>query len=198
MILSNQEQGVIQFKSVVHDMQFKITLDPKTLQSLHLNIFPASEQFKNSWSADDLQTLERFVEVKVLCAPYKPNSFNSITRLLNVPYEILKDCIHLMKLELVSNQCLEESITLIIEPIFVTDQVPDRSTKWLVQWNLTIPPGSPLTLLQHGMSSITTITHQMKNTTLLFYVSCILCFTSVKLSNKLYLFLFLLFLVTIY
>jgi len=101
-IIPSQEPGVIQFKSVVHDMQFKITLDPVTMQSLHLNIFPASDQYKNPWTPDDLQTLERFVEVKVLCAPYKPNAFNSITRLLNVPYEVLKDCIHIMKLELVS------------------------------------------------------------------------------------------------
>jgi hypothetical protein len=39
---------------------------------------------------------------QVLCAPYKPNAFNSFTRLLNTPFEVLKDCIQLMKLELVS------------------------------------------------------------------------------------------------
>jgi hypothetical protein len=101
-VIQSQEPGVIQFKSMVHEMQFKITLDPNTMQSLHLSIFPASEHYKNPWLPEDLQTLERFVEVKVLCAPYKPNAFNSITRLLNVPYEVLKDCIHIMKLELVS------------------------------------------------------------------------------------------------
>ena len=107
-VIQSQEPGVIQFKSVHHEMQFKITLDQNTMQSLHFNIFPASEQFKNPWTPEDLQTLEKFLEVKVLCAPYKPNAFNSITRLLNVPFEVLKDCIHLMKLELVSNTILSD------------------------------------------------------------------------------------------
>src|ERR1700691_80214 len=49
----------------------------------------------------------RFISLlKVVCAPYKPNAFLAYNRILNAPLRILKDCIQLMRLEMVSSiQC---------------------------------------------------------------------------------------------
>lgn len=65
IIPSNEPGTSIQFKTSTHDLQFKISIDPLSMQSLHMNIFPASDQNKHQWTQDDLQALERFFEVKV-------------------------------------------------------------------------------------------------------------------------------------
>ena len=55
----------------------------------------------NQWETDELSILERFFEVKVATVPYKANSMTAFCRLLGAPIQILKDCIQIMKLELV-------------------------------------------------------------------------------------------------
>lgn len=78
-MIQTNEPGVTLFKN--ESMHFKLTIHPSTMQvsplfpdvpfthfapqSLHLSITPASEQHRNQWSPDELQTLERFFEVKV-------------------------------------------------------------------------------------------------------------------------------------
>ena len=71
------------------------------LQSLHLKI-TILDQFRNQWAPEELSILAEFIETKVLSAPYKPNSFSSIIRLLSTPIEVIKDGIQLMRMELVS------------------------------------------------------------------------------------------------
>ena len=85
-------------------------------QSLHLKITPLPEF--HHWSREELEVLQQFFETKVkymlsntklahfvvtkvVCAPFKPNGFLAYVRILNAPIKILKDCIQLMRLELV-------------------------------------------------------------------------------------------------
>ncbi|XP_005108274.1 mediator of RNA polymerase II transcription subunit 14 [Aplysia californica] len=111
----SSEPGVTCFK--VESMQFKITLNSTTSQSLHMKITPTPE-YQDKWTAEELQILEKFFDLKAFCPPYKLNALTSIVRIVSAPYLIVKDCIQIMKLEL----------------------MPDRSMKWTVQWCLTIPP----------------------------------------------------------
>jgi mediator of RNA polymerase II transcription subunit 14 len=61
-LIHTPEPGVIQFKN--ENMQFKISLHPLTMQSLHVKIQPLPE-CKVQWSPDELEILERFFESKV-------------------------------------------------------------------------------------------------------------------------------------
>ena len=53
------------------------------------------------WSSEEMQVLDCFFEVKVAGPPYKANALTAFSRLLSAPPRILKDCIQLMRLELV-------------------------------------------------------------------------------------------------
>ncbi|CAG2110071.1 unnamed protein product, partial [Medioppia subpectinata] len=116
-LLATPEPGVIQFKN--ESMFFKISLDPTSMQSMHIKIQPLPEF--NHWTREELELLQQFFETKVVCAPFKPNAFLAYKWILNAPIKILKDCIQLMRLEL----------------------FPDRTLKWSLQWCLTIPPAAP-------------------------------------------------------
>ncbi|XP_013410599.1 mediator of RNA polymerase II transcription subunit 14 [Lingula anatina] len=121
------EPGVVMFKS--DSMQFRVALNPNTQQVLQMKITPSIDQ----WSHDELQVLERFFEVRVTCPPYKLYAVTAFTKLLAAPPRILKDCVQLMRLEL----------------------MPDRSFKWGVHWCLTsaassspIVAGAPAVLIK--------------------------------------------------
>ncbi|XP_025098562.1 mediator of RNA polymerase II transcription subunit 14-like isoform X2 [Pomacea canaliculata] len=128
------EPGVVSFR--VESLQCKISLNPSTHQSLHLKVTPTPD-FQDQWSAEEMQILERFFDLKVVCPPYKVNLLTAFGRLMGAPLRILKDCIQIMRLEL----------------------MPDRSLKWSVQWCLTIPPslhnisppGTPAILVKSKM-----------------------------------------------
>ncbi|KAK7108033.1 mediator of RNA polymerase II transcription subunit 14-like isoform X2 [Littorina saxatilis] len=128
------ELGVVGFK--VESLQCKIALNPNTLQSLHLKVTPTPDHTE-SWTAEEMQILEKFFDLKVACPPYKVNLLTAFGRLMGAPLRILKDCIQIMRLEL----------------------APDRNLKWSVQWCLTIPPslhfisppGTPAILVKNKM-----------------------------------------------
>lgn len=122
------EIGLIHFKS--ETLQCRVTLNTTTLQSLHMKLTPNPE-YKDQWTPEELQVVERYFDQKVVSAPYKPNAILAFGRILSAPIRIFKDCIHLMHLEM----------------------VPDRSLKWAVQWCLTIPPAAPQ-IAPPGMSAI--------------------------------------------
>lgn len=149
-LLTTNEPGILSFKN--ETMQFRITLHHPTMQFLHVNISVA-DHHRNPWSPEELQILERFFESKVLSAPYKPNGFVSITKLLSSPIDVIKDGIQLMRMELVSDDSsfFLPSFLLTL-PVYFAQQ-PDRTLNWSLQWNLTIPP---VTFIQTipGMSAI--------------------------------------------
>lgn len=130
-MVPTQEPGVIQFRT--ETLQYKVSLNPTSLQSLHLKLTPADQ-----WSPEELQVLERYFDTKVASFPYKPNAFMSFTRLMTAPLSILKDFVQLMRLEL----------------------MPDSNMKWSVQLCLTIPPAAP-PIAPPGMSSIVMIRNKV-------------------------------------
>ena len=113
------EPGVVQFKA--ESLQFRCSLNANTLQMLHLKATPTPD-YKDQWTLEELQVLEKYFEVKVAGPPYKPGTMTAFNRLLVAPIRILKDFIQLLRLEI----------------------VPDRTLKWALQWCLTFSPASPL------------------------------------------------------
>eukprot|EP00058_Branchiostoma_floridae_P007849 XP_002593337.1 hypothetical protein BRAFLDRAFT_277116 [Branchiostoma floridae] len=119
-LLQSSEPGVILYH--VESINFRVQLNPSTLQTLHLKATPRPEAME-MWSREELNILESFFDTKVVCPPYKANTLTAFGRLLCAPTAVLRDCIQLMRLEL----------------------FPDQALKWHLQWCLTIPPsGSPL------------------------------------------------------
>jgi len=47
------------------------------------------------------QIIEKFFDTRAAAPPYKPNALSGFGRMLNVPCNVLKDFIQIMKLELV-------------------------------------------------------------------------------------------------
>ncbi|XP_055926040.1 mediator of RNA polymerase II transcription subunit 14-like isoform X1 [Argiope bruennichi] len=133
--MPTNEVGVTLFKA--ETLQCRVSLNPQTLQSLHLKLAPTPE-FKDQWTQDELQVIERYFDAKVVSIPYKPNALLAFGRILNAPLRIFKDCIHIMHLEM----------------------VPDRSLKWAIQWCLTIPPAAPQ-IAPPGMSAIVMVKDRM-------------------------------------
>ncbi|XP_046582734.1 mediator of RNA polymerase II transcription subunit 14-like isoform X2 [Haliotis rubra] len=111
------EPGVNVFKG--ESLQYKVSMNQANLQTLQMKAFP-TQDCKDPWAPEELQILEKFFELKVAGPPYKINALTAFSRLLGAPTLILKDCIQIMRMEL----------------------MPDRNLKWSVQWCLTIPPGT--------------------------------------------------------
>lgn len=82
-----------------------------------------------------LQILEKFFDTRAAAPPYKPNALNGFGKMLNLPFNILKDFIQIMKLELVPSL------------------VQQQQLKWSVQWCLRVPP-SALPLIPIGTASV--------------------------------------------
>lgn len=62
-------------------------------------------EYQDKWSAEEVQILEKFFDLKVFCPPYKLNALTAMGRIISAPYRIVKDCIQIMKLELVCTCC---------------------------------------------------------------------------------------------
>jgi hypothetical protein len=62
------------------------------------------------------QIIEKFFDTRVAAPPYKPNAVSGFGKMLNVPYNVLKDFVQIMKLELVSEY---KDSTLKMETVFV-------------------------------------------------------------------------------
>lgn len=119
--LQQSEPGVVMFK-LDCGLQFRVSINPATMQSLHLKV--ASLQTTDyasagqcQWDSEELMLIERFFEAKVSCFPYKSNTLMAFIQLVKAPWRILKDFIQIMKMEL----------------------MPDRSLRWSLQWCLTVP-----------------------------------------------------------
>lgn len=143
--IPNTEPGVIHFK-VAEVLQCRIGLNPQHLQSLHLKITPLSDN-KDVWTSEELQVLEKFFDTRTATPPYKPTSMFTFCTMLNVPCNVLKDFIQIMKLELMPGL------------------VQQQGMKWSVQWMLRIPP-SAQPIVPTGMSGVL-----VYRTKILFFVS---------------------------
>lgn len=91
------EPGVVHFKA--DTLQCRLGLDPQHLQSLHIKI----NAEKDSWTPEELQILEKFFDMRAGAPPFKPNALCCFGRMLSIPYNVLKDFVQIMKLELVSD-----------------------------------------------------------------------------------------------
>uniref|UniRef100_A0A1B6LA62 Mediator of RNA polymerase II transcription subunit 14 n=1 Tax=Graphocephala atropunctata TaxID=36148 RepID=A0A1B6LA62_9HEMI len=120
--VTTTEPGVVHFK--VETLQCRVGLNTQHLQSLHIKITTAPEH-KDSWSMEEIQVLEKFFDMRVSAPPFKPNALCCFGRMLSVQFNLLKDFVQIMKLELVPGL------------------VQQQGLKWTVQWCLRIPPSAP-------------------------------------------------------
>nr|XP_024219259.1 mediator of RNA polymerase II transcription subunit 14 [Halyomorpha halys] len=119
--IPTNEPGVVHFK--VETLQCRVGLNSQHLESLHINITPLPEH-KDTWSPEELQVLETFFETKAAAPPYKHTALSGFGKMLNVPQNVLKDFIQIMKLELYPGLIQQQQL------------------KWSVQWCLRIPPAA--------------------------------------------------------
>ncbi|KAM9319514.1 mediator of RNA polymerase II transcription subunit 14 [Gastrophryne carolinensis] len=117
-LINSNEPGVIMFKTDV--LKCRVALNPTTNQTLQLKVTPENA---GQWKPEELQVLEKFFETRVAGPPFKANTLIAFTKLLGAPAHILRDCVHIMKLELFPDQTAQ--------------------LKWNVQFCLTIPPSAP-------------------------------------------------------
>jgi len=99
--MPNPEPGVVHLKT--DTLQCRVFQNTTHLQSLHLKLAPLNEHDETSWSQEEFQVMEKFFEVKVVCPPFKPQALLAYARMLSVPYNVLKDFVQIMRLELVSS-----------------------------------------------------------------------------------------------
>ncbi|XP_053165860.1 mediator of RNA polymerase II transcription subunit 14 isoform X3 [Hemicordylus capensis] len=117
-LINSNEPGVIMFKTDA--LKCRVALNPKTNQTLQLKVVPENA---GQWKQEELPVLEKFFETRVAGPPFKANTLIAFTKLLGAPTHILRDCVHIMKLELFPDQASQ--------------------MKWNVQFCLTIPPSAP-------------------------------------------------------
>ncbi|CAH0553803.1 unnamed protein product [Brassicogethes aeneus] len=139
-VIPNSEPGVIHFK-VAETFQCRIGLNPQHLQSLHLKITPMADH-KDVWSPEELQILEKFFDTRAATPPYKPMSMFTFCNMLNVPVNVLKDFVQIMRLELMSGLAQQQGM------------------KWSVQWMLRIPP-SATPIVPTGMTGVLAIRNKI-------------------------------------
>lgn len=115
--LRSTDPNITSFK--VETLQFHVTFS-NNLQSLHMNVQPVPEH-RDQWSVEVLNIIQQYFDSKVACPPYKVNALRAFCRILDTPIRILKDCVQMMRLELMG---------------------PNQSgnMKWSMQWCLTVPP----------------------------------------------------------
>ncbi|KAJ6633734.1 Mediator of RNA polymerase II transcription subunit 14 [Pseudolycoriella hygida] len=123
--ITSTEPGVVLFK--VDGLQGQVFLDPAHMQSLHIKVTQVPPTVPDGkppyqWNLDDLQIIEQFFETRVAAPPYRPNALSGFTRMLNVPSQVLKDFIQIIRVEL----------------------MPDilQGLKWHVQFCLRVPPSA--------------------------------------------------------
>lgn len=83
--------------------------------------------------------------MRVAAPPYRSAALNGFTRMLNVPPQVLKDCIKIMRLELFPEVAMGQA-------------------KWNVQFCLRVPP--PPSIIPIGMPAVVVVRSKV-----LFYVS---------------------------
>ncbi|XP_043274195.1 mediator of RNA polymerase II transcription subunit 14 isoform X2 [Venturia canescens] len=130
--MNSTEPGMVHFK--VETLQCRVGLNPQHLQSLHIKVQPLPEH-SDQWTLEELQVIEKFFDTRAAAPPYKPNTLSGFGRMLNVPFNVLKDFVQIMKLELVPGL------------------VQQQQLKWSVQWCLRIPP-SATPIVPTGMAAV--------------------------------------------
>lgn len=130
--IPSTEPGVVNFK--VESLQCRVGLNPQHLQSLHIKVSPLPDN-KEQWTGEEMQIIEKFFDTRAAAPPYKPNALSGFGRMLNVPCNVLKDFIQIMKLELIPGL------------------VQQQQMKWAVQWSLRIPP-SATPIVPTGMAAV--------------------------------------------
>jgi len=82
------------------------------------------------------QIIEKFFDTRAAAPPYKPNALSGFGRMLNVPCNVLKDFIQIMKLELVG-ECM--GCVLILNLIFIVKLFAFIVVQWkfLFLWDIT-------------------------------------------------------------
>lgn len=148
-VIPTTELGVIHFK-VGEGLQCRVGLNPQHLQSLHLKITPSPEH-KDTWSAEELQILEKFFDTRAAIPPYKPNSIFGFCCLLSAPVNVLRDIIQILKLDLIPELCQQQGM------------------KWSVQWALRVPPSA------HPIVPIGVAAPLVNRAKILFFVSMLKC-----------------------
>lgn len=126
------EPGVVHFK--VETLQCRVGLNTQHLQSLHIKVTCLPEH-KDQWTLEELQIIEKFFDTRASAPPFKPNALCGFGRMLNVPYNVLKDFVQIMKLELMPSL------------------IQQHQLKWAVQWCLRIPP-SATPIVPTGMAAV--------------------------------------------
>lgn len=119
--INSNEPGVTHFK--VETLQFRVFLNSQNMQSLHIKIQPIPEH-QQKWIPDEIQCLEKFFDTRILAAPYKPNTLQAFVNILNLPLNVLKDFIQIMKLDMIPGLAQQHQL------------------KWSVQWCLRVPPSA--------------------------------------------------------
>ncbi|XP_065086369.1 mediator of RNA polymerase II transcription subunit 14 [Ochlerotatus camptorhynchus] len=146
--ITSNEPGVVLFKA--DNLQYQVFLNPNHMQSLHMKISQApmaptmDGKPPYQWSPDDLQILEQFFDQRVAAPPYRPAVVTSFTRMLNLPSQVMKDFIQIMRMDL----------------------IPDlgQGNKWNVQFILRMPPsGTPIV----PVGTTTILSHRQK---ILFFI----------------------------
>lgn len=122
------------------------------MQSLHIKVAQVQPNGPSpdgkpiyQWSPDDLLVIEQFFEYKVVTAPYRPQALTGFGRLLNLPPQVLKDFIQIIRLELRTDM--------------------SQGLKWNVQLCMRVPP-SATPIVPVGQAAILFV-----RTKILFFVS---------------------------
>lgn len=100
----------------------RVALHPQHMQSLQLQLTPLSDH-KETWSADDLQVMEKFFEQRVAIAPYRASALHGWGRVWGAPGAALPSLVALMRADLA--------------PAALAPAI------WQLQWALRIPPAAP-------------------------------------------------------
>ncbi|XP_058460254.1 mediator of RNA polymerase II transcription subunit 14 [Malaya genurostris] len=146
--ITSNEPGVVLFKA--DNLQYQVFLNPNHMQSLHMKITQISMgptmdgKPPYQWSAEDLQILEQFFDQRVAAPPYRPAVVTSFTRMLNLPSQVMKDFIQIMRLDLLPEL--------------------GQGNKWNVQFILRMPP-SATPIVPVGTTTI--LLHRQK---ILFFI----------------------------
>ncbi|XP_065213759.1 mediator of RNA polymerase II transcription subunit 14-like isoform X2 [Planococcus citri] len=117
--IQNPELDIVNFK--VNSLQCLVCTNQDHFQSLSIKITATSEN-KEPWTAEELQVMEKFFDMRVAAPPYKSHSVDMFTKLLTCQHRFLQDFIQLIKLDLMPNL------------------VQQQGMKWMPQICLRVPP----------------------------------------------------------
>ncbi|XP_072935893.1 mediator of RNA polymerase II transcription subunit 14 [Epargyreus clarus] len=120
LTLVSMEATSLTFRCDSAGLAARVALHPQHMQSLHLQLTPLPDH-KETWSADDLQVMEKFFEQRVAIAPYRATALQGWGRAWGAPAAALPSLVALMR----------------------ADLVPVQPALWTLQWALRIPPAGP-------------------------------------------------------